>query len=153
MAKVYKAERLMSLEPSLREVIVAAIADFDGPGVVIVETLRTKQRQEELVRAGASRTLKSKHLVHPGGYSHAVDVAFMVGDEVRFDWPLYYDFAEKVRLQARKHSVKMTWGAIWDTFLADVTGQLTQAHAAYVARFAAKRGRKPLADGPHFQLG
>jgi len=61
--------RLSGVHPALIAVVERAIArtsvDF-----MIVEGLRTPERQAVLVRAGASRTLKSRHLT-----GHAVDVA------------------------------------------------------------------------------
>ena len=65
------------VHPDLVRVIEDAIAttpiDF-----MITEGLRTTQRQAALVRAGASRTLKSRHLT-----GHAVDVAALVDGQVR----------------------------------------------------------------------
>lgn len=142
--------KLDQLEPKLREVIESAAAECHLT-VVVVETMRDPIRQKKLKAAGASRTLKSRHLKQKDGYAHAVDIGFRIGGEVRFDWPLYYIFAHYVRDQARAHAVKVTWGAIWDTPLNDIKGDLHEAHDHYVARFRRQFGRSPLADGPHFQ--
>jgi peptidoglycan L-alanyl-D-glutamate endopeptidase CwlK len=144
--------KLLHLTPLLALVIERACRE-SAMDVIITETVRTVERQRILVRQGASRTLRSKHLQQLDGFSHAVDVAFRIDGEVRFDWPLYFKFADFVRKEARKQGLRVTWGAIWDTPLNEVNGDLQAAHAAYVARFQAKKGRKPLADGPHFQLG
>ena len=61
--------RLQGVHPALTAVVEAAIArtpvDF-----MITEGLRTAARQAALVKAGASRTTRSRHLT-----GHAVDVA------------------------------------------------------------------------------
>lgn len=78
-------ERLKGVHPDLVAVVEAAIlltpVDF-----MITEGLRTPARQAELVRAGASRTLNSRHLT-----GHAVDVAAWVDGGVRWDWPRLRD--------------------------------------------------------------
>lgn len=143
---------LEEVEPQLRKVILAAAEEYPGI-VVIVEAARTLERQKKLKAAGASRTLKSRHIRQKDGFAHAVDVGFRIDPPARvsFDWPLYYALAPYVRKWARHHKVKVTWGAIWDTPINDIEGDLKEAHAAYVARFRKMFGRSPLADGPHFQ--
>ena len=64
-------------------------------GKALDERRRTLERQRELVKVGASRTLDSRHLT-----GHAVDLAAMVGSEVRWDWPLYYRIADAMKLAA-----------------------------------------------------
>lgn len=78
---------------------------------VITEGLRTPERQLQLFNAGASRTLNSKHLT-----GRAVDVAITVGREVRWDWPLYEAFAEKVKAAALILNLSITWGGDWISF-------------------------------------
>jgi hypothetical protein len=56
---------------SLRE-----IAKAEGLNLLLIETLRTPERQRELVAAGTSWTRKSKHLPqHPHGLALAFDIA------------------------------------------------------------------------------
>lgn len=80
--------RMRGVHPALVAVVEDAVArtpvDF-----MITEGLRTASRQTALVQAGASRTLKSRHLT-----GHAVDVAALVEGRVRWDWPLYARIAE-----------------------------------------------------------
>ena len=72
--------RLKGVHPALVGVIEAAIrttpVDF-----MVTEGLRTNDRQAALVRAGASRTLNSRHLT-----GHAVDVAAVVLGGLGFRW-------------------------------------------------------------------
>ncbi|PZU74553.1 MAG: peptidase M15 [Brevundimonas sp.] len=101
--------RLSGVHPALIAVVERAIArtsvDF-----MIVEGLRTPERQAVLVRAGASRTLKSRHLT-----GHAVDVAALVDGQVRWDWPLYGRIAEAFKTAALELKVPIVWGGDWRT--------------------------------------
>ncbi len=101
--------RMKGVHPALIAVMESAIrrssVDF-----MITEGLRTPARQAALVRAGASRTLKSRHLT-----GHAVDVAALVDGKVRWDWPLYPRIAEAVKAAAREQGVALIWGGDWPT--------------------------------------
>jgi peptidoglycan L-alanyl-D-glutamate endopeptidase CwlK len=77
----------------------------------VTEGLRTKERQRQLVAAGASRTMNSRHLT-----GHAVDVAALVGGKVRWDWPLYAVIAEHMKAAARELGVAIVWGGDWKSF-------------------------------------
>ena len=77
----------------------------------ITEGVRTLERQKELVKAGASRTLKSKHLE-----GKAIDVVAYVGGKVAWDWPLYEKIAKAFKQAADELDVKITWGGNWATF-------------------------------------
>lgn len=100
-------DRLVGVHPALvgvvREAILRTPVDF-----MVTEGLRTSARQAALVRAGASRTLKSRHLT-----GHAVDVAAVVDGKVRWDWPLYPRIAEAFKAAAREQGVALVWGGDW----------------------------------------
>lgn len=119
MALDARTERnLKGVHPDLVKVVrkAFAMAQVDP---VITEGLRTKARQQELFRQGATRTMNSRHLD-----GHAVDVAFIIGGKVRWDWPLYKSFADVMKAAAKAVNVPIEWGGDWKTFK----------------------------DGPHFQL-
>lgn len=101
--------RMKGVHPALVAVMEAAIGrspvDF-----LITEGLRTPARQAALVRAGASRTLKSRHLT-----GHAVDVAALVDGKIRWDWPLYPRIAEAVKAAAAEQGTAIVWGGDWPT--------------------------------------
>jgi len=100
-------DRLRDVHPALVGVVNEAIlrtpVDF-----MVTEGLRTSARQAALVRAGASRTLKSRHLT-----GHAVDVAALVDGKVRWDWPLYPRIAEAFKAAAQEQGVALVWGGDW----------------------------------------
>ena len=77
----------------------------------ITEGVRTLERQKELVKAGASRTLRSKHLE-----GKAVDVVAYVNGKVAWDWPLYEKIAKAFKQAAAELDVNLKWGGDWATF-------------------------------------
>lgn len=104
---VRSRQRLKGVHPSLVAVIEAAIGRSDID-FMITEGLRSAERQAQLVKAGASRTLNSRHLT-----GHAVDVAALVDGQVRWDWPLYPQIAKAFRASALDLGVTLIWGGDW----------------------------------------
>lgn len=102
--------RLEGVHPDLVRVIHRAI-EITPVDFSVVEGLRTKERQAELVAAGASKTMNSRHLT-----GHAVDIAPYVGGTIRWDWPLFYQLAPAVKKAATELGVKVEWGGDWATF-------------------------------------
>jgi peptidoglycan LD-endopeptidase CwlK len=103
-------ERLRGVHPELLRVVsrAAQLTDLD---FIVTEGVRTMARQAELVKIGASRTLQSRHLS-----GHAIDLAPLVGGEVRWDWPLFYTLAATMKAAATECNVSMVWGGDWITF-------------------------------------
>ena len=99
--------RLQGVHPALVAVVEAALArssiDF-----MVTEGLRAPERQAALVKAGASRTQKSRHLT-----GHAVDVAALIDGQVRWDWPLYGRIAEAFKSAAADLKTPIVWGGDW----------------------------------------
>jgi peptidoglycan LD-endopeptidase CwlK len=83
----------------------------EGVGFIVTEGLRTESRQRELLKAGATRTMNSRHLT-----GHAVDLAVTVWEQVRWDWPLYKKLADIVKAAAAEAEVPIVWGGDWRTF-------------------------------------
>lgn len=86
---------------------------------VVLEGLRTVERQKELYFSGASKTMRSRHLT-----GHAVDLAPWIG-EVRWDWPLFHKLAPSVKHAANELGVSIEWGGDWKTFKDGPHFQLT----------------------------
>ena len=101
--------RMTGVHPALIAVVEAAVArtsvDF-----MVTEGLRSPERQAVLVKAGASRTKRSRHLT-----GHAVDVAALVDGQVRWDWPLYGRIAEAFKAAALELQTPLIWGGDWPT--------------------------------------
>lgn len=111
-------DRMKGVDERLVNVVKRAI-EISEVDFAVTEGLRTKERQVELMKAGATRTMNSKHIV-----GKAVDLAAVVGTEIRWDWPLYTKIATAMKRAAEILNVKIIWGGDWITFK----------------------------DGPHFQL-
>ena len=102
--------RLSGVHPDLIEVVKRAIkiteVDF-----TVLEGVRSKARQRRLVEAGASQTMRSRHLT-----GHAVDLGAYVAGQLRWDWPLYYKIADAVKKAAAELNTSIEWGGDWKTF-------------------------------------
>ncbi len=103
-------KRLEGVHPDLVRVVERAIAITDVDFVVL-EGLRTKERQAQLLKAGASRTMNSRHIT-----GHAVDLGAWVNKEVRWDWPLYAKIATAMKQAATEQNVAIVWGGSWVKF-------------------------------------
>lgn len=106
-------QRLQGVHADLVQVVELAAQRVDAaPGsnltFRVTEGLRTKERQQQLVRAGASHTMNSRHLT-----GHAVDLAAEVSGAVRWDWPLYHTLAQVMKRAALDLAIPLTWGGDW----------------------------------------
>ena len=78
---------------------------------VVTEGLRSAERQEQLVKSGASKTKNSRHLT-----GHAVDVAAWVDGKVSWNWKYYDDIASAFKEAAKELSIEVEWGGDWKSF-------------------------------------
>ena len=103
-------DRLSGVHSDLVAVVKLAIelSDIDFQ---VIEGVRSKARQEQLFKVGASQTLNSRHLT-----GHAVDLAALVNDSIRWDWPLYFKIADAMKKAATQLKIKIVWGGDWRTF-------------------------------------
>lgn len=116
-------KKLEGVHPRLVAIIKAA--DEAGPMTFqVTEGVRSLARQKALVKQGASRTLRSRHIPGPNGLGHAVDLVVLVNGRVSWEAPLYHRLADQVKAAARKLGISVEWGGDWRGFF----------------------------DGPHFQL-
>jgi peptidoglycan L-alanyl-D-glutamate endopeptidase CwlK len=111
-------QRLEGLHPDLISVVELAIT-LTSVDFTVLEGLRDIERQRKLLQSGATTTLESRHIT-----GHAVDLGAYVDGEVRWDWPLYGQIANAMKLAALELDIPLEWGGDWSTFK----------------------------DGPHFQL-
>ena len=118
--------RLRGVHPDLVRVVMRCAADWSelGTGFIVTCGVRTLEEQKLLKAKGASKTLRSRHIPAANSFSHAIDLACTLNDQVRWDWPLYGRLAKAMKAAAKKEKVPLEWGGDWKTFK----------------------------DGPHFQL-
>lgn len=130
------------LVPLVKRAIQLSTVDF-----AVTEGLRTLAKQKELVAAGRSQTLNSKHLT-----GDAVDLVAYVKGEISWELNLYDNIADAMKAAAIELGVPLRWGAAWN--IPDIRkwpGTMESAMMHYIdSRRAA--GRRPFIDGPHFEL-
>lgn len=103
-------ERLKGVHPDLVKVVRRAL-EISKVDLAVLEGIRSSERQTQMVKSGASQTLNSRHLT-----GHAIDVAPVVGNQVRWDWPLYYPLAEAMKAAAAELNIPIEWGGDWRKF-------------------------------------
>ena len=139
-------ERLIGVEPELKEVVYEAIKvtkiDFG-----VIEGLRTEEKQKQLVESGASQTMKSKHLE-----GRAVDLMAYIGGRGSWELNVYDEIADAMKEAAIKVDVAVRWGAAWTvTDIREWKGTMEEAMNSYVDTRRGQ-GRRPFIDAPHFEL-
>ena len=102
--------RLKGVHPDLVKVVTRAI-EISTLDFTVLEGVRSLERQQALVEAGASQTLKSRHLT-----GHAVDLGAWVDGQVDWSWPLYARIAGAMKMAAKEVNVPIEWGGDWITF-------------------------------------
>lgn len=104
-------KNMNGIHPDLRRVLDRALQD-SPLDFVVIEGLRTKERQAQLVASKASTTMNSRHIT-----GHAVDLMPIGPDgKPAFDWPLYNQLGPAVKAAAKAEGVELDWGGDWKTF-------------------------------------
>lgn len=103
-------KNLTDVHPDLEAVARRAL-EITEVDFVVIEGRRSLARQKQLVAAGASQTLNSRHLT-----GHAIDLAAWVGGTIRWDWPLYHKLAKAMKQAAQELQVPIVWGGDWKSF-------------------------------------
>ena len=116
--------KLNGVHPDLVKVVKRAI-ELTECDFTIIEGLRTKERQAQLLKEKKTTTSNSRHLT-----GHAVDLAAWVipeGSEkatISWDWKYYHQIADAMKKASKELNIDTEWGGDWKKF----------------------------PDGPHFQL-
>jgi peptidoglycan L-alanyl-D-glutamate endopeptidase CwlK len=140
--------RLKGVHPDMVKVVERAI-QITTQDFTVQEGLRTLATQQEYLKRGVTKTLKSKHLKQPDGYSHAVDLVPMIAGQPRWEVPACYPIAEAMRQAAKELGVKIVFGALWDRDLANTTHPMKKEVADYCTRHPGP----DFVDAVHYQLG
>ena len=100
-------ENLSGVHPDLVAVVKRAI-EITEQDFSVIEGIRNINRQRELVKAGKSTTLNSRHLT-----GHAVDIAPW---PISWDWEYFYPIADAMKQAAEELEVDLEWGGDWKSF-------------------------------------
>lgn len=100
-------EKLRGVHPDLVSVVERAI-ELTEQDFTVIEGLRDIDRQRELVKAGKSTTMNSRHLD-----GHAVDIAPW---PISWDWDEFYPIADAMKQAAQELKVDLEWGGDWKSF-------------------------------------
>jgi peptidoglycan L-alanyl-D-glutamate endopeptidase CwlK len=103
-------ENLRGVDGDLIDVVNYAI-QITEVDFAVTEGLRTVERQEKLFKAGASKTMNSRHLI-----GHAVDVVAMVDGRITWSTQPYFKIAEAMKKAADELDIAIEWGGDWETF-------------------------------------
>jgi peptidoglycan L-alanyl-D-glutamate endopeptidase CwlK len=124
---------LEGVHPDLVRVVERAL-ELTRVDFVVIEGLRTKERQRKLFAARATRTMNSRHLT-----GHAVDLVPWIDGTIRWDWPPFYKIAEAMKEAAEELGVGVRWGGSWKILNGGpIPNADTLSHS--------------FPDGPHFEL-
>ena len=108
-------KNLAGIHPDLRRVLDRALKD-SPIDFVVIEGLRTKERQKQLVAAGASKTMNSRHLT-----GHAVDLCPLldldkdgkIETAEMFNVPLMRRLNTHIAAAFAAEKVAFEWGGDW----------------------------------------
>ena len=139
-------ERMNGVHPDLIKVIKRAL-ELSTSDFSITEGVRSLKTQQEYVSAKKSQTMRSKHLVQPDGYGHAVDV---VPYPVNWNLFAFYPITEAVRKASKELGIKVRWGGAWVNL--DMTDKPVSELVQSYSDARRKAGNKIFIDAPHFEL-
>jgi peptidoglycan L-alanyl-D-glutamate endopeptidase CwlK len=101
-------QNLSGVHPDLVSVVKRAI-QITEVDFTVIEGVRSRERQKQLVAKGASKTMNSRHIT-----GHAVDMV---------PWPIDWDdlerfeiMAEAMKQAAEELDIPIVWGGDWKTF-------------------------------------
>lgn len=86
-----------------------ALSEYD---FVVIEGVRSLERQKVLIKEGKSNTLNSRHLT-----GHAVDIVPLVNGEIPWqDWSAFGSVSKAMKQAAYQLGVSINWGGDWVSF-------------------------------------
>lgn len=100
-------QKLKGVHMDLIKVVERAI-EITEQDFSVIEGRRSRARQAELVKKGASKTMNSRHLT-----GHAVDLAPY---PLSWDWAYFYPISDAMKQAARELDVDLEWGGDWVNF-------------------------------------
>lgn len=101
-------ERLKGVHPDLVIVVKDAINNFN---FLVIEGLRTLERQKKLYAQKKTQTLNSRHLT-----GHAVDLGVLdKNGKITWDFEEYKKLWKVMEQSSQKLAIPIVWGGNWTT--------------------------------------
>lgn len=110
---VFSKRSLRNLEgvhPDLVKVVRRAL-ELTEVDFVVVEGIRSEEKQRHYVETGASKTMNSRHLT-----GHAIDLIAWVNRTVNWDLINYERIDAAMKEAGRELGIPVEWGGDWKTF-------------------------------------
>ena len=101
---------LEGVHPDLVKVVRRAL-ELTEVDFVVVEGIRTLEKQKQYFDSGASKTMNSRHLT-----GHAVDLIAWVDRTVNWNLVHYERIAAAMKEAGRELGIPVEWGGDWKTF-------------------------------------
>lgn len=101
---------LDGVHPDLVKVVMRAL-ELTEVDFVVVEGIRTLEKQKQYFDSGASKTMNSRHLT-----GHAVDLSAWVNRTVNWNLIHYERIAAAMKEAGRELGIPVEWGGDWKTF-------------------------------------
>lgn len=148
-------ENLVGVHPDIVRCVRLAITttpvDFG-----VHDGVRTLEEQREYFRTGASKTLNSKHLRQPDGYSHAVDLVPYINGRLKWLPEPCLEVVRAMRDAAVRYRIPLVAGIVFDRKISELSPLFLEDEIEeYIARWRLKHPKRkgPFIDYPHFQWG
>jgi peptidoglycan L-alanyl-D-glutamate endopeptidase CwlK len=103
-------KNLIGVDDNLIKVIKRAI-QITKIDFTVIEGLRSKERQAQLVAEGKSQTMNSRHLT-----GDAVDIAPWVKGVISWAWSDFHKLAPFIQAAANELDINVQWGGNWPGF-------------------------------------
>lgn len=92
--------------------LLGLMLEFSPYDFVVTETLRTKERQAQLVKEGKSKTMNSKHIT-----GKAFDIAILIDNKITWDLKYYQEFGNIILKLAKRLGFPVECGCFWKSFV------------------------------------
>lgn len=92
--------------------VVHLALTFSQYDFVVIEGVRSLERQKALIKEGKSKTLNSRHLT-----GHAVDIVPLVNGAIPWqDWSAFRSVFNAMKKASSQLGVSINWGGNWVSF-------------------------------------
>lgn len=101
---------LQGVHPDLVR-IVEAVIEITPIEFIVIEGLRTPERQKQLLVQGKSQVMNSKHLT-----GRAIDFMAVLNGTATWDLPVYKQISDVFKQVSAELKIPIQWGGDWPHF-------------------------------------